>query len=685
MTQSRILQKLGIEPTPDNFKIFISSLNVILKYSESGELESLKTWNAPILPHLEKLNPDEIRFIESELPKGNMSINECQIQVQKSIPPAIRKRFAVYYTLDQGVSFMASVVREYLENFKNKKIVLADPFLGSARTLTTTIQKIGVEKLQGVWGIEPLPLPALVAYASLLSVTKGGKDIITVITGDAFKEIPEVFSQIICSKLPKADVILTNPPFTRWKYLEKNYRTYLLNVLIGLGYKEYIIRNEASLQTLSMFLSDFALKKDGLIVSVLPASTFYTIYGAGYKSLLRKNYNVLALVECSSRSSFSEDSGFKEIILVATKGLNKNMPTVFGELNVNSEELAKIVMGKYGSNYKVSLFNINDLPRFLDINWLALFGKSMLRDIIVDIFKQGLKKNTLGYWNNVLGKKNIIRGVEMYGPEFFFIPNTYWHILKESETFVEIENIKNKVKLSLSKEFLIKTLRKPSLYRNIIEVDVGSYMLSIPPLGLNSLPDDLQNYIKWGIESGTAKPSINAYGKYWYSHVHKQMITKKPFGHIFIPDKVDLTFKRRGVFMNYSKEKIAASKNFYIIKNQNEITSKLLLSWFNSTIFISILLLLGRKISETWTRFLESDYLELPVMNTNAVDEKNVFELCKNINDMIRRSLPPFWEQLDKGYRYKLDLSVAETLKIEKPEKTIRELYEILISNKFSI
>jgi len=51
-----------------------------------------------------------------------------------------------------------------------------------------------------------------------------------------------------------ADIILTNPPFTRWKYLEDGYRDKLLKIITGLGYLKYITRKETSLQILSMFL-----------------------------------------------------------------------------------------------------------------------------------------------------------------------------------------------------------------------------------------------------------------------------------------------------------------------------------------------------------------------------------------------------------------------------------------------
>lgn len=671
---ARILEKLGIEFfSKESFQILVASLKTILEYAD--DLRSLAYWNAPVLPNLSKLDSNEIKFLESEMRKTDLSIKECQVRVQKLIPQEKRKRFAAYYTVEQGTKLMALVVKEFLRS-RGGKIVLADPFLGSGSTLTATIEEIGAENIQKVWGIEPLPLPALVAYASLLHLMKGRRDAVTVVVGDAFKEIPKISSPFARSELLKADVILTNPPFTRWKYLEKEYREFLLSLIEKLGYKKYITRGEVSLQILSMFLCDYILNNNGLLVSVLPASTFYTIYGRGYKSLLREKYGVYAIVESKSRASFSEDSGFKEVIIVAVKGSSRRS-TVFIEMNNNVEEVASIIMNEHAKP-NMTIVDINKLPKFLDINWLALFRESELRDSIISLFEQGLKKRTLGYWDETLGKNSIIRGVEMYGPEFFFIPNKYWKIVEEKSNFVRIQN-RNK-ELVIDKRFLVKTLRKPSLYSHKILADIDTYMLSIPPIETSELPADLQEYIRWGVNSGTAKPAINAYGKYWFSHVYKQMVTKKPFGQVFIPDKVDLLFKNRGVFANYTKEKVAASKNFYIIKGNNEILAKLLVGWFNSTIFISLLVLLGRRISETWTRFLENDYLELPVINLNTVNESKEIasEIVENVNRILDKPLPSLWEQLNKEYRYRLDLAIAKFIGIQDPEETIGNLYRLL-------
>lgn len=665
----RILNKLGVEPlNSEAFQILVSALNTILPYTKDKSLESLKSWDAPVLTNLKSLTLKELEFIESQLPNINIPIDECQVKVQKLVPQ--RKKFAAYYTINTGVNFMASIVYNYLKDYGKDKLVLADPFFGSGRTLTGTINRIGAEKVELVWGVEPISLSALVGYAAVLKALKGKKDIIRIIVGDAFRTFKKF-------ELQKADVILTNPPFTRWKYLEKNYRDYLLNFIGNLGYKKYITRKEASLQMLSMFLSDYMLKKGGLLVSVLPVSTFYTIYGKGYKSFIKDNYKVLAMLESTSRSSFSEDSGFKECIFVSIKEkTEEDFLTVFTELDDKYEKIADLLMKK--DKLGVDLFNIHNLPRFLDINWLSLFGKRDLRNFLVELFNQGLKKKTLECWDKSLDNTSIVRGVEMYGPEFFFVPNKHWKILDQNKNYLEIENIENKMKLSLDKRFLVKTLRKPSLYDRVIELEVESYMVSIPPKDIKDLPQDWQEYIKWGFDSATATPAIRSYGKLWYSHVYKQMVTKEPFGHIFIPNKVDVGFKKRGVFANYSQKNLAASKNFYIIKDKDERTIKLLIGWFNSTIFISSLLLLGRRISNNWTQLLKNDYLELPVINVEGLDENDVTEICESVEKILRKPLPPLWEQLNEDYRYNLDLSIAKSLKIEEPEKTVKRMYKIL-------
>ncbi len=637
----RIMEKLGINANVESFRILAVSLKTVLEYA--SDLDALSDWVSPILP-VNELELDEIKLILSEAERIKLSVRDYQGRVQRVIPRNERRRFSTYYTMRQGAELMASIVKDL---YDKEGVVIADPFLGSGVTLTTAIDEIGAERVLKVWGIEPLPLPALLAYASLLHSMGGRREAINVIVGDSFREVP--------SRGLKADIILTNPPFTRWKYLERDYRESLISLMKSLGYGKYV-RGESNLHILSMFLCDQALRRGGLLISVLPASTFYTIYGRGYRSFLKDEYCLHAIIESRSRASFSEGSGFKEVIIVASKGPGRRSTAL---LRLNATDVEIVHPG----------VDLHSLPKFLEINWLALF-ESGLRDILVRVFELGLRKGTLSYWREALGK-NMIRGIEMYGPEFFFIPNKFWKISSERGDHLVIKN--NEIELAIDREFLIKTLRRPGLYNNKVEVNVDTFMLSVPPTDISELPEDLRIYIRWGAESGAARPAIEAYGRRWYSHVHEQVRKKDPFGRVFIPDKVDLLFRKRGIFANYAKERVAASKNFYIIKD--EVLAKPLVGWLNSTFFISTLVLLGRRISNTWTRFLENDYLELPVINPSRETD----EITESISKMMDMYLPPLYAQLGEDYRYELDLSIAKFIGIEDPEREIEGMYSSLI------
>ncbi|TFF98080.1 MAG: restriction endonuclease subunit M [Promethearchaeota archaeon] len=677
-----ILKRIGLEiEDPENLAILMASLGEIISIHKNHNFKNIQGGGLQLLKNLVELGRDELNFLEKRVLESQIDIKECQIKVQREMPEKERKKFAAYYTTNEGVNLMTSLALEYIKNTKNKKLIAADPFLGSGRTLIELAKRIRRVRIDKIWGIEKHNLSALVAYASLLKGVDGKKDIVHIISGDSFNTIAEDHLSGEGNKF-KADIILTNPPFTRWKYLGTNYRDNLLKILNNLGYSKYIIKKETSLQVLSMMLTDLILKDGGLLISVLPASTFYTIYGRGYKELIKEKYHLLAFVESAKRSAFSIDSGFKEIIIVAIKKTNKSGLTAFYTLEeVNIDQFSNLLLSNDYENLQkdknIHLVNIHKLPRFLDNNWLSLIGNRELKEQIIYLFDHGIKEGYFGYWMEILGHDTLIRGIEMYGPNFFFIGNKYWKIVEEAD-FIKIKNKNTMRHLSIAKKYLIKTLRKPSLYSYSIKPDVNTYMLSIPKVKNKDLPDDLKEYIKWGIESNTARFAINKFKNGWYSHVFDQIRSKKPFGTIFITDKVDLSFNNRGVFANYSEKELAASKNFYIVKNIDKKYAILLTAWLNSTFILAILIQFSRKISDTWTRLLINDYLELPILNVQAISDDAYKEINKSLKVLLDLKLPPFWDQLGEKYRYDLDLSIAKAINIENPKEFIENLYTFL-------
>ena len=694
MDVDAILDKLRIKQINDAkeaFKILTSSLAVIRK--TLGE-DNVNRFKGLMRVNFFELNEKEREFLWENVNKHSFIdqnfVYGLQRDVQKILTPFERRRLAAYYTKDIGLDVMAESTALFLEKYPKNKIVLADFFLGSGLTLSKTIEKVGRKHFSMVLGVEPHPLAALVAYASLLYLMKGDVRRIRIIVGDFFQlaYMQEMSNSPYDEKtrvMRKADVILTNPPFTRWETLNEKYRKFLKELIKKLGYKKYVIRGQLNLQLISLFLMDYFLNDHGLLVSVLPASTFYTTSGESIKNLLKEKYKVLGMIESSSETAFSTDSGFKELITVCIKEEDKFHETAFICLNKteNIEGLSKLCFGRIPNEETlksciVNCVNLHKVSGIWDMNWLVFFRNNELKRLLHQIFSHSTKQRTIASWNNVFGRKFLVRGVEIYGPDFFFIPNKFWKIVNDTCGKVIIRNEKLGKEFSIERKYLKATLRRPALYSDKILVRPEHYFLVISPVELDELPSYLVEYLNWGKVSGVAKSAVKGFGKYWYSHVFRQIKTKKPFGKVFLPDKVDSKFKNRGVFANYSDVPMMASKNFYIIKIDDDKVCKVLAAWFNSTFFISLLLVAGRKISEHWTRFLGDDYLKLPIPNVKILSEENVRSICKSIEEIATRKLPSLPYQLDEEYRVKLDVSLAKAIGLPDPQKIVEKLHTLL-------
>ena len=512
-----------------------------------------------------------------------MYLDESQYKVQNLVD---RKKTSSYYTSRDGVSAIRYLLRRIPEQ-KREGITVMDPFMGSGVLLSSINDLI---KPRSVIGIEINKEPCELGRKILSTIYKETQ----VTCGDAFK-IAWQYS---------ADIIISNPPFVRWHLISN--KNEVLQSITSHGYGNYIVRRDPGLHILSMFLMDHILNEGGYALLVLPASTFYTSQGVGVKKLLRHRYDVMAIMENAGEPSFSSGSGFKELIVLVRKR---------GPLEFNEEST---IIYRYNDGLKeMYAVNLLKLPRFLDRNWLSIFDYERARRV-VEIIEKAMDMDLLRY----LRRDEILRGVEMYGSEFFFIPNRDWSIVGENDDSVLIRN-KGQT-LSIPRKYLVKCLRKPEYYNDdIIIRDPRFYVIAISeePEG------DVKRYIEWGEERDI--PALK-FGNDWYQHIWMQLRTKKPYGHIFIHDKLDLT--RHRILANYSEEPLCASKNFYLIRLSNPLVA----AWLNSSIIRYILQVFSKRISDNWTRLLENDYLTIPIPSKSmSVDLSNSQSVEKAIEEYL--------------------------------------------------
>lgn len=687
-----IFDKLGITAL-DNIlaeKILISSLRTILSNTKKNTIsELIKENSIQLLDGLRTLSGEELEYLENKLVENKSlpSIEECQVLVQKTIPTQKRKFYASYFTVDIGTELMSKIAKRYYDNVLKKtdeKIVISDPYMGSARTLTKAIKSIGSDRIKKVIGIEPYLLSALCGYAALLAATKGQNEI-EIVHGDTFSTISDSISANTLEDY-KADIVLTNPPFTRWSNLPINNRNVLTKTINNLKYKNYISRKDTSLQIFSMFFVDLIVKNNGMVVSVLPASTFYTASSEGYKEFLRQNYEINAILE-NSDSSFSEDSGFKELILIASKTQSiQSENTIFEKLNPkNLDEIVESVFSVENSCIKtINLHHMSKIET-IDRNWSFLLKDPEFRDLLLDIIEQGQKNKTFVRFSDIFGKNNLIRGIEMYGTDFFFVPNRHWSIIEDKSEYVILKNIIDGEILTIEKRFLEKVLRKPQNYSDKISVDTDAYTLSIPTH--EKITDNLKKYIDYGVKLQTAEVAIRAKENTWsdkmgewYSHINHQIKTKNPYGNVFLPDKLDSLFKNRGVFAIYTENKTIATKNFYELRIDDKSIQKIIALWFNSTIFLSFFLSTGKLISDRFIRMLGNDYLNGLILNVYNIDDIKKDRIVEFFDEIKDKKLPPLRQQLvDEKFlniRKEMDYLILDAIGIENKEEILNGIYE---------
>jgi hypothetical protein len=697
----RVLSLLGIkdmENPAEAFKTIVRALATASKVLRSHSVDAVMSESdfSP-LKSLEHLTKTELESLNGLVKKTEASLTyddilNNQIGVQKLIDPSARKRLAAYYTKPTGLELMAQAAANYIGK-SSTPIVLADPFLGSGLTITETLKRLGSSMVRMVWGVEPHPLAALVAYCSILYFLNGDRRKLNVSLGDTFQKVygetRSSASRLVGredSETKGADVVLTNPPFTRWELLERSHRGFLRELIETLGYSKYLGRKQLNLQLVSLFLIDHLLRGNGLLACVLPASTFYTLYGVAAKSMLVEKYQIHAFVECNIDTSFSMDSGLKEVVLLATKKEpDQQKETAFitiesGDTKRN-QRIEEVINGARLDDPNINWVDLTQKSALSETNWSMFFGKAKLREILTQLFSRAKEQETIGLWGDIYGKDSIMRGVEMYGPDFFFIPNRYWNIAKENADSIMVQDGQQKAGLIIPRDYLVPALRKPALHSDKIKPFIRHYLLSIPPEPARHLKEDVGKYIDWSIRKLTAQPAIKAFGELWYSHVHRQIRVKKPYGRVFLPDKVDPTFRNRGFFASYSQTPLVASKNFHIASLNDESKDKVLATWFNSTVFIAYFVVAGRKITRTWSRLLEDDYLRTPIINVNRLGKYGSTELQQAFEVIAEMELPPIKMQLNLKYRRRIDQNLLQVMGIEKPDNILDKLYSALEPN----
>jgi len=563
---------------------------------------------------------------------------------QNSLEHHIRKNYAANYTRISAIEIMNSVY------VAKKYINIIDPFCGSGRLLMGFLRSFPKNKsYPNITINELMLLPCLLSYYDLICYyQENNEDInkISVKLGDAFENLNSDFNN-------KFDLVIMNPPFTRIHRINPETRKNIdyLNSL----YPDLII-GQPGLHYFALLLSNNLLNSNGKVVSILPGATFLSVYSKPLLDFYLNNYEIEHLIKLDNSFAFSDGSDLKEIVFSANKTQSHSDHKI--KFSIASSSSKKVRILESISIFPKDLFN--------DWNWLKYFENPKL----LTLERNFLSKNLI--FSGSALKLNIIRGVEMYGPNFFCIPNNNWKIKSKTDNIVTLQSLTGNTNITMPLGYLVKALRKSGYYNATISPNFDDFILSIP-LGKGT-EKSIKLYSEKNIENSYI--AQKKFGQKWIHHINNQISVKAPYGYLFLIDK--LSIETSGVVCHYFDNLYSATKNFYIIKG-DRYELKLQAAWINSSCFLVLYLINRREIGGKFGRMQIIDFLNTPLF----VDFSNVSQSKKDkiINkfDKLRfQNLPSIPNQIGTIYRKELDLSILDALGIDSFEYILDEIYRSL-------
>ncbi len=489
--------------------------------------------------------------------------------------------------------------------------------------------------------------------------------------------------------LKKFDVVIMNPPFTRFQRLTPEYKATLEQNLSEPTYKK-MIHGQLGLQGYFMLLADRFLKEGGRIAAVLPVTVFTGKGGSDIIKFFFANYKIEYMIIGTGRAAFSENTSIREVLFVARKAkpikaeanvcFISQSPTDMDSASVNNitEKLKSINTSKRCIDdvdvfsERISQEEVIKNPRFL-----ATFLNLPLKEL--------QKANSL-FENNAKRSGKFSKGKELFeqlewgvfeskritGKEGYYelsiLPSDaavakehdLWKIESVAKDSLIVINRRTENKIRIPKSAVMPQFRRFS----------GQKTFSLDPpkqfVVFNTF-SDLNKFLEnTGIPSSSAKELTKRlvdleFRKYLHSGAGTSFLFYR--GNLSAPNTV--------ILFAASNQLTFGAGDSWVMRIDTDFVP-LMAIYFNSTFFI-LQLLKERRETEGAMLSIDKHALEeiwiLDPRKLKTEESKMVHNLWEEIKSS---ELPSLTAQLQdhSPTRTKIDLVIAELLDIPKNQRT---------------
>lgn len=547
------------------------------------------------------------------------------------IPFSLRKSIAAFYTKNKAAKILADIAIENCED------TVLDPACGSGTLLTAAYRakkadclewNEGIHKRfleEEITGLDIMPFAAHLSTIHLAlqqpqfptdEVRVGIEDSTKVQPGEEIQPLSHMLPENLIQRtlgnysksledfsedelvergsihrkgmlqeplhLEAVDLVIMNPPYSRQESIanfDSEYKTKLKNNRLR-RYEKYI-NGLMSFYSYFFLIADRFLQRGGRVAAVVPHTVLNKSTDSGIRELLIKDYNIEYIFIRDDETNFSEDTEFREIMLIAEKGHEKGKKTNYVRLQNLDADPAQIVnvsesldVGETAdrNDFKVQNVDTDTLNPQNLFTPFAVFNPDLLKTwkSIIDSDKiTDLQNLDTGRIGGVRGGADDARG---YNPQmainaidaYNIKDGDSWLLDRESDSTVVAKHQHTGDKVNIARNCLVPNLRGFS-GRNKVDVsDLSEY----------AVIDRFEDFDFFQSLTDVEEIPVEDWRKKVESRV----------AHLALVRRANLTAPGLRHMVYYSEEKRLGPNIMWMLSDLNQKEAKALAAWFDSTI-----------------------------------------------------------------------------------------------------
>jgi len=609
--------------------------------------------------------------------KGKVDIRG--VIFQNLLPEELKKITGSYHTRSDAAEILASI------SIDTPNSIVMDLSCGSGKLLvaaTHRIKELSKNKdisQNQIFGVELMKIPACLAVINLFLENLNTESNVNIGNEDSLFLEPEKTISVLKStmpkiKIPKADTVIMNPPFTRQESLKKEQKDALTDRFSKYG----LVDKRIGLHGYFILLGNEFLEDGGMLSLVLPATVLRIESFTKLRKFLVDNFDIKHIIVSNRSSSFSYNSRFREILFVGRKIKSKKDSkariTVLNEKPVIGKNVKKIISALTEKTSKstngIKMIDVDN--QIVSENYENLFRFiSLSKEKVFHAYNKIFFHNdNLIKFNDYCSKhdKKLIRGWEtlrlIHPVQSDYIlrneeetdDKSQWFFVKKEKSGIIIKNYKTKTELKIPIDSVKFGLRR---------------LGDIDTINVNGKLDYIVHKKFKDISKFLSKPVIKNFDEW-------EKITEKKSSCLAFVRRFSLAGRRMRLCAIVSDEEFTPTQTMSLISHISLEDAKILSLWLNSSLHILQMIVERVETEGAYMELPEWAMKELFVIDPTKLSKNQKVRILSTYERISTIPFPTLSEQLKKGFKVRTEIDQLFLEILEINDLSAKDIQEIV-------